>query len=468
MLDTVTLDDRYRVERLIGRGGTADVYLAEDEELGRKVAVKILRARLVDDQRSVDRIRREARRSAALNHPNIVQVHDTGTREGAPYIVMEYVPGSTLADRTEDGALSVDEAVSIAIDIARALCEAHRQGTVHADIKPANVLFTSDGTVKVADFGIARALGDDGATQTSVLGTAAYISPEQAQGDALDARADVYSLGAVLYEMIAGRPPFTGSSVVEVVRKHVEEQPEPLGDHIESADHAVAAVVMRAMSKDPDVRYEDAGEMLRDLERVERGAGTTGLLEPTQRIQQRDRSGRGQLALVVLGVLALLAAGAFWMITPTQAETAEVPDLQGMTLDEAHETLSDRRLQVGEVRVVPADVATGTVVRHQPPPGSTLEEGEVVDLVLAGPREPPETETDEPDETDRAEGRTDGDQQQPSDPDGTGSADGGDTTGGQQEPPPGREDDPPPGHGGEPPGQEGGGPAGGKGGPPGH
>ncbi|HJV05434.1 MAG TPA: protein kinase, partial [Actinomycetota bacterium] len=257
------LSDRYEVRSTLGRGGMAQVYRATDRVLGRTVAVKVLSRRFSEDRRFVARFRREAQASAGLNHPHVVSVFDTGSHDGVHYIVMEYVEGETLgAILAREGPLPLDRAARIAADVAEALESAHRQGLVHRDVKPGNVMIDRQGRVKVVDFGIARAAADDTLTQTgTVLGTASYLSPEQARGDRVDARSDVYSLGCVLYEMVTGRTPFAADSSVAMAFRHVNEEPRPPSELRPEVPAELDAVVMRALEKEPDHRFRSAAEM---------------------------------------------------------------------------------------------------------------------------------------------------------------------------------------------------------------
>src|SRR5919106_1600982 len=257
------LNDRYEVQTTLGRGGMAQVYRATDRVLGRAVAVKILSRRFSSDEKFVARFRREAQASAGLNHPHVVSVFDTGSHDGVHYIVMEYVEGETLgALLARDGPLPPDRAGRIAADVAAALESAHQKGLVHRDVKPGNVMIDHDGRVKVVDFGIARAAADDTLTQTGlVLGTAAYLSPEQARGDKVDARSDIYSLGCVLYEMMTGRTPFVADSSVAMAYSHVNEEPRPPSEKRPEVPPELDAVVMRALEKEPSQRFASAAEM---------------------------------------------------------------------------------------------------------------------------------------------------------------------------------------------------------------
>jgi serine/threonine-protein kinase len=257
------LADRYQIEEEIGRGGMARVYRATDTVLGRTVAVKVLGEDYALDPTFVERFRREAQAAARLNHANVVSVFDTGSDGAVHFIIMEFVEGRTLADvMTTDGPLDPERAAEIAMRIAEALSFAHAEGLVHRDIKPANVMITDRGRVKVMDFGIARLATSNTITQTStVFGTAAYLAPEQAQGQRVDGRADVYALGVVLYEMLAGRVPFVADSAVAVASKHVLEQPQPPSQVRAGVPPALEAIAMRALEKDPDDRFADAGQM---------------------------------------------------------------------------------------------------------------------------------------------------------------------------------------------------------------
>jgi eukaryotic-like serine/threonine-protein kinase len=256
------LSKRYRVEETLGEGGMARVYRGIDEVLGRPVAIKVLAERHAGDDKFVTRFRREAQAAAALNHPNVVSVFDTGDDEQAHYIVMEYVEGETLADLLRrERPLDPGLAARIAEEVATALQAAHDRQLVHRDVKPGNVMIDREGRIKVMDFGIARAAADDTLTQTgTVLGTAAYLSPEQARGDAVDARSDIYSLGCVLYEMLSGRAPFTGDSAVSIAFRHVNDRPDPPSAHHPGIPPELEAVTMRALEKDPARRYQSADE----------------------------------------------------------------------------------------------------------------------------------------------------------------------------------------------------------------
>ena len=265
-------DGRYRILRRLGRGGMADVYLAEDEELGRRLAIKILNDRHAADDQFVERFRREATNAAGLSHPNIVSIYDRGEAEGTYYIAMEYLEGSTLKDLVvQRGPLPVDEAIGFARDILEALRFAHRKGLVHRDIKPHNVMCDSDRRVKVTDFGIARAGASQMTEAGSIIGTAQYLSPEQARGGAIDHRSDLYSVGVVLYELLTGTVPFAGDTPVEIAMKHLSSVPEPPSVRRPDVPEALDQIVLRALAKDPDERYQTSEEMDAELARVAEG-----------------------------------------------------------------------------------------------------------------------------------------------------------------------------------------------------
>lgn len=260
------LSDRYQLERRLGSGGMADVWLARDRALNRPVAVKILHPGYAADPLFVERFRREAQAAAGLNHPNIASVYDWGEMPGPTpgyYIVMEYIPGENLREiERRRGRLPEAEALDIAAEVAEALAAAHGRGIVHRDVKPHNVLIDPQGRVKVVDFGIARAAGASELTQTgAVAGTAQYLSPEQAQRLPVDGRSDLYSLGAVLYEMLTGVPPFTGDSLVDLALRHVREEPAPPSRIVPSLSRASDTIVLRALAKRPEDRYATAGAM---------------------------------------------------------------------------------------------------------------------------------------------------------------------------------------------------------------
>jgi eukaryotic-like serine/threonine-protein kinase len=265
--------DRYEVGPLLGAGGMAEVYEGHDRLLARRVAIKVLQSQYVRDQSFLLRFKREAQAAASLSHPNVVAVYDTGSEDGTHFIVMEYVEGRTLKDVVrQEGPLYPARAAEICADVSAALVAAHARGLIHRDIKPGNVMLTPDGKVKVMDFGIARATTSETITQTAaVIGTAQYISPEQAQGQTVDYRSDLYSLGCCLYEMLTGTVPFTGATAVAIAYRHVREDPTPPRMLNPDVPPPLEAICLKAMAKLPDNRYQTAAELRADLERFRNG-----------------------------------------------------------------------------------------------------------------------------------------------------------------------------------------------------
>jgi eukaryotic-like serine/threonine-protein kinase len=269
-------DGRYRIMRKLGSGGMADVYLAEDEELGRRVAIKILNDKYAPDEQFVERFRREAKNAAGLSHPNIVSIYDRGEAEGTYYIAMEYLDGRSLKELVvARGPLPIPDAIAATRQVLAALRFAHRKGVVHRDIKPHNVMADADGRLKVTDFGIARAGVSQMTEAGSIIGTAQYLSPEQARGAPVDQRSDLYSMGIVLYEMLTGQVPFTGESPVEIAMKHLSDTPRPPSLLRPDIPPDLDMVVLRALAKSPDDRFQTAEEMDTELERVAAGVGVT-------------------------------------------------------------------------------------------------------------------------------------------------------------------------------------------------
>jgi eukaryotic-like serine/threonine-protein kinase len=265
--------DRYEVGRLLGAGGMAEVFEGRDRLLARRVAIKVLQSQFVRDPSFLIRFKREAQAAASLSHPNIVGVYDTGSEDGTHFIVMEYVDGRTLKDVIRaEGPLYPERAAEVCADVCSALVAAHARGLIHRDIKPGNVMLTPDGKVKVMDFGIARAATSETITQTAaVVGTAQYISPEQAQGQAVDYRSDIYSTGCCLYEMLTGTVPFTGATPVAIAYRHVREDPTPPRMLNRDVPAPLEAICLKAMAKLPDNRYQTAAELHDDLERFRNG-----------------------------------------------------------------------------------------------------------------------------------------------------------------------------------------------------
>jgi eukaryotic-like serine/threonine-protein kinase len=416
------LGERYEIGGVLGRGGMAEVHRGRDLRLGREVAVKVLRSDLARDPSFQVRFRREAQASASLNHPAIVAVYDTGedrTSTGAtPYIVMEYIEGETLRDvLRREGHLSPERAMSLSADICGALDFSHRNGIVHRDVKPGNVMITPQGTVKVMDFGIARAVSDSAATMTStaaVIGTAQYLSPEQARGESVDARSDVYSLGCMLYELVTGAPPFTGDSPVAVAYQHVREDPKLPSSINPQIPPELDAILLKAMSKNPANRYQSAAEMRNDLLRALAGqrveatpvmgdAEKTTILAATPggpygddddwHDDEQERKRRKRRIIALVSVLAVLLIGGAIAIAvamsgddppPAAAAQVTVPTLVGLPEAEARQAITDAGLAVGAVTQQETDdpAQVGTVLESTPASGAQQEEGTEIDLVV--------------------------------------------------------------------------------------
>ena len=416
----ILLDNRYRIVDKIGVGGMADVYLGEDTLLGRQVAIKVLHANFANDDEFVTRFKREAQAAGKLNHPNIVNMYDVGFDQDLHYIVMEYVDGETLKEYiTRHGRLSIDEAVKFTIAIAEGLEHAHTMGIVHCDIKPHNVIITRTGRVKVTDFGIARAMN---ATNTvmytnSILGSAHYLSPEQASGKPVDGNTDIYSLGVVLYEMLTGRVPFEGETPIAVALKHVREKVAPPTRYNPSIPPLLEAVVMKALSKNPTDRFDSISDMISDL-RLSQGftMGKTQRHEPydfaTQMIPavdpealedfstiQEERTDEGQkksmlskiasipqkyivLGAAVIFLVAFLGAflsyGNFWSNT-----TVDVPNVVGKQVSVAKNILEDKHLRVSTSEVTNPDVPAGQVISQTPGAGEKVKEQRTIHLVVS-------------------------------------------------------------------------------------
>ncbi len=394
------LGGRYRLEDRIGGGGMAWVWKAEDTLLHRPVAIKVLREEFVSDEAFVRRFRQEAESAASLVHPNVVHVYDVGEERGEHYIVMELVEGETLKEYIQrHGPLPVGRALQIATSVARALQAAHRKGIVHRDIKPQNILLTAEGRVKVADFGIARAATGTTIVHTNtVLGSAHYFAPEQARGGFTDEKSDLYSLGAVLYEMLTGSPPFEAATPVAVALKHLQEQPVTPRKQRQEIPRSVEAIVLRLLEKDPAKRYTSADALLADLHRALEEIGEPMGEEPIpagatppRASAKRQRRGPWRRAwpwaIVLVALIALGYGGArafsAWITVPN----VKVAKVEGMSLTGAQAKLKAQGL--GSLVVAHEHVAAkkNTVVRQDPAPGDVVKKGRVVDLIVSsGPR----------------------------------------------------------------------------------
>ena len=424
--DPVVIGGRYQLAELLGRGGMAEVRKGTDLRLGRAVAVKRLRTDLASDATFQARFRREAQASASLNHPSIVAVYDTGeelSKDGSnvdqPYIVMEYVAGRTLRDILREGRKILPErAMEITAEVLSALDYSHRAGIIHRDIKPGNVMLTPSGDVKVLDFGIARAVSEasQSMTQTAaVVGTAQYLSPEQARGETVDSRSDVYSAGCLLYELLTGRPPFLGDSPVSVAYQHVREHPHPPSDHDTELPAEIDAIVMKALAKRVEDRYQSAAAMRADIDRylagnpiqaptvlippVEPPGQSTMLVDPvgaaedTEHEGDEDEEATSHTRAWILGalILALVIALAAWQLPKlfeNEAVQVDVPDVVNTTEDEARTAIRNAGLEVGEVTPRYSDeVEVGMVISQDPEGDTTVDELTPVDLVVSAGQE---------------------------------------------------------------------------------
>ena len=431
--ETIRLGDRYELGGLLGRGGMADVRIGQDLRLGRTVAIKQLRPDLSSDDTFQARFRREAQSAAALNHPSIVAVYDTGDATDIhgnhiPYIVMEYVEGQTLREiLNDDRKILPERALSITADVLSALDYSHRSGIIHRDIKPANVMLTPAGQVKVMDFGIARAIADSSSAMTAtaaVIGTAQYLSPEQARGETVDARSDIYSTGCLLYELLTGRPPFVGESPVSVAYQHVREEARPPSQLNPDVSSTVDNIVAKSLAKRTDDRYQSAADMRHDIERATAGqrvdapapatqvggtavgmgalAGLGGGLGDTQaggtrvataRPDEEDEppedKSRKWWAYAILGVLllGLLAFGIYQLTQPDETTQVQVPDVVGEDFETAERALTNDGFTVLDpVEKTDPDAPEGEVIAQDPAGGSDADKGAEVTLtVSSGP-----------------------------------------------------------------------------------
>jgi eukaryotic-like serine/threonine-protein kinase len=440
-LINTTFDGRYRILRKLGSGGMANVYLAEDEQLGRRVAIKILNDRYANDDAFNERFRREAKSAAALSHPNIVSIYDRGEGDGRPYIAMEVIEGRSLKELIlTSGSLPIAQAIEFAKQILSALRFAHRHGIIHRDIKPHNILLGFEDRLKVTDFGIARAGASQMTEAGSIMGTAQYLSPEQARGAPVTAASDLYSVGIVLYEMLTGKTPFEGETPIEIAMKHLNEAPRPPSELRREIPPELDQIVLRALAKDPHDRYQSAEEFSADLDRVEAGlpvapetsaaatAVLTGLpataatqvipreagtraapptrVTPTRRpptyppeygYGEPPRRKRRRFVpwLIVLLILGAAAAAGWYVYSQVQEElerpeTVAVPPLVGLTEESARNQLERLGLEANVLRSASTEETAGRVFEQRPDEGTRIEKGETVTIVVS--TGPPMTE----------------------------------------------------------------------------
>ena len=407
------LDGRYALEMLVGSGGMADVYRAKDQLLERTVAVKILHQQYENDTEFIARFQREAKAAARITHPNIVNVYDVGVAEGRHYIVMEYVPGRTLKERIkEEGPVPAPEALHIARQIAGALAQAHANNLVHCDIKPHNILVMPDGNVKVADFGIARAVTESTMTYNdNIMGSVHYFSPEQARGTLITPKSDVYSLGVVLYEMLTGRIPFDGNTAVSIARKHLEEEPQSVRSLVPNIPPVVEALVTRMMAKEPALR-PDSRLLVQDITRTEQmmrsdtavmpafDPDATRVLTPVEaqeisaaveeeeaaeEVEEKSffRTKKFKFGLVLILLLGFfsgffLSFGKFW-----SSVEITVPDVTGKQLTLARQILEDQHLRVTVAEAYDASVPVGVVVSQTPEAGTKVKEERTITIYVS-------------------------------------------------------------------------------------
>lgn len=435
------LGERYRVGKHIGRGGMADVYLGTDTRLGRTIAIKVLKADLVDDPQFRRRFQQEAQAVARMANRAIVRTYDTGedtvidpqgNERLAPYIIMEFVEGKLVKELVKTHALSISDSIAIATDVLGALEYSHRAGIIHRDIKPANIMVSLNGQVKVMDFGVARAVTDTSTTvadAAGVLGTAQYFSPEQARGELVDGRSDIYSTGVLLYEMLTGRPPFLGDSPASVAYQHVNEPPERPSAFNPEISQDLEKVVLTALQKNPDLRYQQPADFIRDLHLVSAGKPPLGgpkpapvpAQPPADQATADDFDGKQFLDMAVeveeeespvaqigkinkqvkpwvwitAALFAIIAlAGLLWFASTeplksfSNNDTVLVPDVTGIDAAQATATLTDLGLVVNQLNEANEMVPEGEVLRTEPPAGIRLPLETTIDLYVSAGAEP--------------------------------------------------------------------------------
>jgi serine/threonine-protein kinase len=372
--------NRYEIGQMIGTGGMADVYIGEDQRLSRKVAVKVLRSDLARDPSFLARFRKEALAAAGLNHPGIVAVYDSGEEGQNSYIVMELVNGHTLREELQNPvALTVDRSLEIIEGVLDALSYSHTNGIIHRDIKPGNIMLTDSGDVKVMDFGIARAMDDIGATMTStwnVVGTAQYLSPEQATGEAADLRSDIYSVGCLLYELVTGRPPFTGDTPVAIAYQHVSADFPAASVVNPNLDENIDKIITVALAKNPNDRYQSADLMLADIRRAMKGQNVTTKIRRI--VPRRNFLVMGGAALTFL-LLIGLAVNSFNSTSPSPS--FQIPNVVGLTQSQAEELLSGYTINIQ--RAPDSRIPKDRVASQLPLAASRVPKGSSITLTIS-------------------------------------------------------------------------------------
>lgn len=370
----ITIDGRYRLESRLGSGGMADVWRARDTELGRDVALKLLHENFARDTEFVERFRREASSAAGLQHQNVVSVFDRGSYEDSYYISMELVEGSSLRELIDQG-LEIEEAVEVTRQMLAAAAFAHEHGIVHRDLKPMNVLIDRDGRIRVTDFGIARAGGSEITRTGSVMGTAQYLSPEQAQGMEVTPTTDIYSIGIILFEMLCGRVPFDGDNAVAIAMKQVGEEPPVPSSINPKVSPALDAIVLKALAKDPAQRFQSAAEMAAALEAAEGSPDQPVVLAPVPEDRSRRR-------WIIAAIIVLLLAGGALAYFLTRPDMVAVPDVTGEQEEAATIELQSAEFEVTTERIV-NDIPEGEVIEQDPPGGDEVEKGSTVQITVS-------------------------------------------------------------------------------------